>query len=368
MKVRSSNLFGGTASNFEYNSQLGLYGNWGKLANGTYTISIALKAGVESLPQDGRYYFGINPDGATATKGVYWLVQAGVITHASYTFTATDSAPKYVTYYAPSKVADFLSKVNIMLVSGSVAKPYQPYFAEVKALYYGVKAGHKIVLNGSEDWELYKSSNSVGSNFTGMTLDFPNDDPLGEGLYSNYFGFYFGPGSMGDGTFYIRTNTRKISLSWNVESPPKNYPHWMTEDAEGNKIADMEAIKADLRKRPLIAYYNDGTIYSPYKLSLLLQVIRQEVTAAYKGSKEIYNNFYARIIDNNTLYIKGEATNSTLTLDQAKVSVVGSTLRVGKSGPSAPASVEDGVLCVGGDVDNNTLALAGSVDDNELIL
>lgn len=367
MKVRSSNLFGGTASNFEYNGRLGPYGNWGKLANGTYTISIALKDGVESLPQDGGYYFGISTDGATATNGVYWLVQAGVITHASYTFTAADSATKYVTYYAPSKVADFLGKVNIMLVIGSTAKPYQPYFAEVKALYYGVKPGHKIVLDGSEDWELYKHSNSHDS-FTGMTLDFPNDDSLGEGEYSNYFGFYFGPAQNGDGTFYIRSNTRKIYLTWNVESPPKNYPHWITEDANGNKVADMEAIKADLRKRPLVAYYNDGTIYSPTKLSLLLQVIRREVTAAYKGSKEIYNNFYAHIIDNNTLYIKGEATNNTLTLDSTKVSVVGSTLRFGKSGPSTPASVEDGVLCVSGDVDNNTLALAGSVDNNELIL
>lgn len=365
MKVRSSNLFDGTASNFEYNGQLGPYGNWGKLANGTYTISIALKAGVESLPQDGGYYFGISTDGATATNGVYWLVQAGVITHASYTFTATDSATKYVTYYAPSKVADFLSKVNIMLVPCSTVKPYQPYFAEVKALYYGVKPRHKIVLDGSENWQVDNGSDSIT-----LSLDFPNDDPLGEGLYSNYFGFYFSPSSSGDRTLYIRASSRKIYLRWWISSPPKNYPHWMTEDANGNKVADMEAIKADLRKRPLVAYYSDhdSPADSPTNLARLLRIIRQEVTAAYKGSKEIYNNFYAHIIDNNTLYIKGEATNNTLALDSAKVSVVGSTLRVGKSGPSTPASVEDGVLCVSGDVDNNTLALAGSVDNNELIL
>lgn len=366
MKVRSSNLFGGTASNFEYNGQLGLYGNWGKLANGTYTISIALKAGVESLPQDGGYYFGISTDGVTAVNGVYWLVRAGVVTHASYTFTATDSATKYVTYYVPSKVADFLSKVNIMLVPGSTVKPYQPYFAEVKALYYGVKPGYKIMLDGSENWQLHDAV--VGPNrWIGIDLDFPGDDPLGEGLYSNYFGFYFSPASIGNSTFRIYASQRIISIMWKDTAPPTDYPYWMTEDANGNKVADMEAIKADLRKRPLIAYYNDGTIRT-VTMSNLRQLIRQEVTAAYKGGKKIYNNFYAHIIDNSTLYIKGEAADNTLTLDSAKVSVVGSTLRVGKSGPSTPASVEDGVLCVSGDVDNNTLALAGSVDNNELIL
>lgn len=366
MKVRSSNLFAGTTKGFVYDATLGPYGNWGKLANGTYTISLALKTGVETLPQDGGYYFGISTDGATATKGVYWLVQAGVIAHASYTFTATDSAPKYVTYYAPSKVADFLSKVNIMLVSGSTTKPYQPYFAEVKALYYGIKPGHKIVLDGSEDWQVFNGTSSIS-----LSLDFPNDDPLGEGSYTNYFGFYFSPAGNGDSTFHIRASSRKIYLSWQKSSPPKNYPHWMTEDANGNKVADMEAIRTDLRKRPLIAYYNghDSISDSPTTLPRLLRIIRQEVTAIYKGHKEIYNNFYAHIIDDNTLYIKGEAANNTLTLDWTRVSVNESTLRVGsKSSPSAPASVEDGVLCVSGDVDNNMLTLAGNVDNNELIL
>lgn len=283
--VRSNNLFKESTDGYSYDSSKGVYGNWGRLPNGTYTLSVELKDNSIVIPNN-NCYFGITADGATAGH-VYWLISNDEIKNSSRTFIVTDddTSLKYLTFYDTPNLSLFLAKYRIILVKGDTAMPYRPYMSPVKTIAWGVKDECKIVLDGTEKWALYgaESSNWRGAYITPPT----NAKALRVAQYNNYWGYT----AYAQSNKYLWVGTNAIYIAWQKGSPP--FPSWETKDANGKAIANIPQIKADLAKKNLVVYY-DNTSSKPKTLAGLLKIVRRQISAVYKG---------------NTLLYKGEPEN-----------------------------------------------------------
>lgn len=267
------------------------------------------------------------------------LMNAVLIAYSGYCRNA-DENNKW--YYVTARFSD------IMLTEGTEEVDYVPYMSEVKTLAWGVKEECKIVLDGSEPWVRYSGGTVWIGTSCGVTI---NVHELRDAQYNNYWGFQ----DYGKANKFLWLQKTASFIAWQPGSPP--FASWETTNADGKAIANIPQIKADLAKRNLVVYY-DNTNSRPKTLAELLKIVRREV----------YNQFIA-VVDGDTLEVNGKMSDGVLELDSNKASVSDSTLQLGGgNSSSSQASVEDGVLCVRGDVDNGTLALAGSVDNNELIL
>lgn len=179
----------------------------------------------------------------------------------------------------------------------------------VKHIYYGIKPDCKLVITGDTiNGEAYTplqykyESSWMGIGITLPTkLNYGSSFKTREAHYSNYWGF----SSYGNYWKYVWLYTNQsFYIAWTPGSPP--FSDWETTDSSGNKIANIDAIKAKLNLKPLKVYYNNCYNKYIYKMSDLLPVIQNEIPAVEKGYKGTQNLIYQRDyvgVSENTLGI-----------------------------------------------------------------
>lgn len=179
----------------------------------------------------------------------------------------------------------------------------------VKHIYYGIKPDCKLVITGDTiNGEAYTPLQyKYQTSWIGMQIVLPTKLNYGssfktrEAHYSNYWGF----SSYGNYWKYVWLYTNQsFYIAWTPGSPP--FSDWETTDSSGNKIANMDAIKAKLNLKPLKVYYNNCYNKYIYKMSDLLPVIQYEIPAVEKGYKGAQNLVYQRDyvgVSENTLGI-----------------------------------------------------------------
>lgn len=208
--------------------------------------------------------------------------------------------------------SNIVNFTNVILTKGDKIIAYQPYMSEVKTIAWGVKDECKLVLDGSENWKQYRDDSA---NVMGVIMYVnSNAQSIRPSSYNNYFGFHY-YSDMGCVAWLAPNNQR---LGWHIGSPP--FPAWETTDSDGNAIANIPQIKADLAKRNLVVYYDNANV-KPKTLAELLKIVRREV----------YNQFIA-VVDGDTLQISGKMSDGVLELDSNKVSVSDSTLQINEGG------------------------------------
>ena len=179
----------------------------------------------------------------------------------------------------------------------------------VKHIYYGIKPDCKLVITGDTiNGEAYTplqykhESSWMGIGITLPTkLNYGSSFKTREAHYSNYWGF----AKYGEYGKYVWLYTNQsFYIAWTPGSPP--FSDWETTDSSGNKIANIDAIKAKLNLKPLKVYYNNCYYKYIYKMSDLLPVIQNEIPAVEKGYKGTQNLIYQRDyvgVSENTLGI-----------------------------------------------------------------
>lgn len=239
------------------------------------TKSILTKS-TTSTKSDGLYlYNGHNTDANPVNNGSTFKV-------TNLCFFEEDYTIDYVPYwYEPTKI---MTKHN-----GSMS--------EVKTIAWGVKDECKLVLNGSEPWEQYRSGSWIGTGCSKKT----NAQKLRAAQYNNYWGFI----ECRNYNKYFWLYATYIYIAWHPGSPP--FPSWETTDANGKAIANLPQIKADLAKKNLIVYY-DNTNSEPKPLAELLKIVRREV----------YNNFSATVDSDILTLTNSLVENNVLILPDGK--------------------------------------------------
>lgn len=105
-----------------------------------------------------------------------------------------------------------------------------------------------------------------------------NNAFLGAGEYTRHDGLQTLVNSLADTVF------------WLAGIPPTNYPDWETEDADGNKIVNMEAIRRDLAKNPMRIYFDKERDTNVKKLSDLLNKIALEPSKIKKRTGNLFDD------------------------------------------------------------------------------
>lgn len=117
------------------------------------------------------------------------------------------------------------------------------------------------------------------------------DTPANYNTYNNAF---LGAGEY---TWHDRLQTLVNSLVdtvyWFAGLPPTNYPDWETEDADGNKIVNMEAIKRDLAKKPMRIYFDKERDTNVKTLSDLLDKIALEPQKIMTRTRNLFVPIYS---------------------------------------------------------------------------
>lgn len=218
------------------------------------------------------------------------LYNAVLFAYSGYCVNADEDNKRYYTTVRFS---------NIMLTEGSEEVDYVPYMAEVKTLAWGVKPECKFVLDGSEDWTYYGNATSIwiGSLCHVRT----NAHELRDAQYNNYWGFQ----DYGNPNKYLWIQKTAVHIAWLRGSPP--FPAWETTDSDGNAIANIPQIKADLAKRNLVVYYDNANV-KPKTLAELLKIVMREV----------YNNFLATVDSDILTLTNSSVENNILILPDDK--------------------------------------------------
>lgn len=179
----------------------------------------------------------------------------------------------------------------------------------VKHIYYGIKPDCKLVITGDTiNGEAYTPLQyKYLTSWMGILIALPTKLNYGssfktrEAHYSNYWGF----AKYGEYGKYVWLYTNQsFYIAWSPGHPP--FSDWETTDSSGNKIANMDVIKAKLNLKPLKVYYNNCYNKYIYKMSDLLPVIQYEIPAVEKGYKGTQNLVYQRDyigVSENTLGI-----------------------------------------------------------------